>query len=71
MYFNFSSITPFGAGNLLIIASNISSIPSPVFPEQEIAQLSQFQQRPQFQFLFFRYLKQVNLFYLKLVLPRD
>ena len=30
-------MTPFGAGNLFIIASNISSIPSPVFPEQEIA----------------------------------
>ena len=26
-----------GAGNLFIIASRISSIPSPVFPEQEIA----------------------------------
>ena len=30
-------MTPFGAGNLLIIVSKISSIPSPVFPEQEIA----------------------------------
>ena len=34
---SFSSGDPFGNGNLLIIASKISSIPSPVLPEQEIA----------------------------------
>ena len=34
--FNLSS-NVFGAGNILTIASKISSIPSPVFPEQLIA----------------------------------
>ena len=29
--------SPFGPGNLFIICSNISSIPSPVFPEHGIA----------------------------------
>ena len=32
-----SSTIPFGAGNLLIMVSKISSIPSPVLPEQGIA----------------------------------
>ena len=32
-----SPTIPFGAGNLLIMVSKISSIPSPVLPEQGIA----------------------------------
>ena len=32
-----SSFLPFGPGKVLIICSKISSIPSPVFPEQAIA----------------------------------
>ena len=30
-------MSPFGEGNLFIMASKISSIPSPVLPEQEMA----------------------------------
>jgi hypothetical protein len=36
-HFKSASFSPFGAGNDLIICSKISSIPSPVFPEQGIA----------------------------------
>ena len=36
-HFNCSSVSPFGGGNDETIDSKISSIPSPVFPEQETA----------------------------------
>ena len=36
-HFKFSLGFPFGLGKLLIICSKISSIPSPVFPEQGTA----------------------------------
>ena len=38
-HFKISSFSPFGPGNILIICSKISSIPSPVFPEHGIALL--------------------------------
>ena len=36
-HFNLLFISPFGPGRICIICSKISSIPSPVFPEQGIA----------------------------------
>ena len=36
-HFNLLFASPFGPGSALIICSNISSIPSPVFPEQGTA----------------------------------
>ena len=62
---------PFGGGSLLIIASKISSIPSPVFPEQGIAFVVSIPTTSSISFFFFLYLTQVNLFYLIRVLPHD
>ena len=36
-HFKFAEISPLGAGNVVIICSKISSIPSPVFPEHGTA----------------------------------
>ena len=70
-HFKSAELSPVGLGNVVIICSKISSIPSPVLPEQEIALFVSIPTTSSISFLFFQYLKRVNQSYLILESLRD
>ena len=70
-HFKSPKLSPLGPGKLVIICSKISSIPSPVFPEQGIAPSVSIPITSSICFFVFLNLMLEDLLYLKLVLFHD